>query len=167
MYEYSISPFIGFAFLLISLSSVFFLYRKIRKAKHDSLDGFLEKPPLDFSQEAVMRDYQRTALLQKNRAAQGALHLFFSPSRVPVGLTDDQIAICVWLYQFRQVQNDEQIRKALEVTENGTNKDVPFEQLLWPRALPSEFSPKESMTQEHFEAGLYKLLAQLAKDKVC
>ena len=166
MNEYSISPLIGLAFLLVSLGSVFYLYRKNRKFKYNNLDDFVQKPPLAFSQEAVMRDYERTEVLRKNRAAQGALHLFFSPKRVPAGLTDEEIAICVWLYQFRKAENDRRVQTALEKTQYGYNDEVPFENYLWPKPLPDEFGPSEMMTRERFKEGLYKHLAQVAKGEI-
>ncbi len=60
-----------------------------------------EKSPLTFPQDAVMADYKGTTAFRKNAQAEEALHLFFSPNRVPVGLSDNQVAICVRLYPYR------------------------------------------------------------------
>ncbi len=61
-----------------------------------------ETPPLETLQDAVMADYQRAPIFQTNRRAQESLHMFFSPNRVPVGLTDNEVAICIRLYPYRE-----------------------------------------------------------------
>ncbi|MES3031139.1 MAG: hypothetical protein V4697_01860 [Patescibacteria group bacterium] len=57
--------------------------------------------PLRFDQEVVMTDYRNASILRRYPKAEGYLHMFFSPWRVPVGLTDNEVAICVRLYPAR------------------------------------------------------------------
>ena len=66
-----------------------------------------ENSPLSFPQDAVMADYKGTTAFRKNAQAEEALHLFFSPNRVPVGLSDNQVAICVRLYPYRVEMTEE------------------------------------------------------------
>lgn len=48
-----------------------------------------------------MADYRLSPALRKRKEAEGYLHMFFSPWRVAVGLTDNEVAVCVRLYPFR------------------------------------------------------------------
>lgn len=49
-----------------------------------------------------MQDY-RTGKGIRSKDDEGSLHMFFSPDRVPVGLCDEQIKICIGLYERRRL----------------------------------------------------------------
>ena len=57
--------------------------------------------PMDHPQDAVLEDYKKTRAFQNNPKAQESLHMFFSSWRIPVGLTDNEVAICIRLYPYR------------------------------------------------------------------
>lgn len=49
-----------------------------------------------------MRDYESAPIFQKIPDARNRLHAFFSSWRVPVGLTDKEVAVCVRLHPYRK-----------------------------------------------------------------
>lgn len=53
------------------------------------------------TQEAVLLDYKGTRALRNDSRAADKLHMFFSPWRIPVGLTDNEVALCVLLYPYK------------------------------------------------------------------
>jgi hypothetical protein len=78
--------------------------------------------PLDYTQNAVMHDYRQTSACKRDPRAYQMLHMFFSPDRIPVGLTDNEVAICIRLYPYRcnmeKVYNkkeDEKLKQLLEL----------------------------------------------------
>jgi len=66
------------------------------------------KSPLTYLQDSVMDDYLRSPAIRKlqkenpKNRPERALHMFFSPHRVPVGLTDNEVAICIRLHPYRE-----------------------------------------------------------------
>jgi len=78
--------------------------------------------PLDHPQNAVMADYRQTSACKKNPRGYEMLHMFFSPNRIPVGLTDNEVAICIRLYPYRRnmekvynEKEDEKLRQSPEL----------------------------------------------------
>jgi hypothetical protein len=61
-----------------------------------------DKPFLGNNQYKVMAEYAWAPIFRTNPRAEENLHMFFSPNRVPVGLTESEVAICVRLYPYRQ-----------------------------------------------------------------
>lgn len=109
-----------------------------------------------------MFDYMASSALAKKKIGKEALHMFFSPTRVPIGLTDEQIVIVVILYKLRKAQcaayHDFIRKRALS---NGA-PEVIAELLAAnkPLRLPDEFMPNKVMTDARFKKGLYKFLLQ-------
>jgi len=122
-----------------------------------------KKSPLDVPQECVEDDYAASNLLLKNKSARGDLHMFFSPWRVPIGLTDEEIAICVLLYRYRRDQMDKQVATASAALKR---EDYPaVVRNLQPKFLNEEFSPHKVMTRTRFKKGIYKFLVQLSQEQ--
>ncbi len=97
----------------------------------------------DYPDDAVLSDYTATPAL-KGKSSE-ALHMFFSPWRIPVGLTDEEVGICVALYLLRK-------------TQDSTNEYD------WrPRKnLPEELRPDRVMTRARFRQGIWKFLKEVA-----
>jgi len=50
----------------------------------------------------VLEEYKKNILLTENQIHN--LHMFFSPGRIPSGLTNEEILICIYLYHLRESQ---------------------------------------------------------------
>ena len=98
------------------------------------------------------------AFYKKRRAVKddheaGELHMFFSPTRVPVGLTNKEVAICIKLRRFRQIEN-----KLLDTLRGQ------LAPLMFPIMLPRELMPLppgKKMTRKLFAAGIKKYKQQV------
>lgn len=82
------------------------------------------------NQEAVMADYKNAPIFRVNPKAGDYLHMFFSSDRVPVGLTDKEVGICIRLYPYRQrmierynAAEDAKLEKYLEPLPSPTFDD--------------------------------------------
>jgi len=157
--------------LLVSIPTSILLFfwsckqigRRIKSST--ALETSTTPPPSETPQEIIMQDYRAsTALKQKD--AEESLHLFFSPHRIPIGMTDDELGICILLYQLRQSDNEKRITETLEIPPNGTDKDTTLEQFLWPLTLPNELISNEIMTRDRFQRGIYKYLAKTAGKRI-
>ncbi len=114
-----------------------------------------DENPLGHDQDAVLQDYQNSPTLAGTDWQ--ALHMFFSPLRIPVGLTDEEIRICVLLYPLRK----DQIDRRLAMTENaGLLEHLATINSLGTFTLPDEFSPDKVMDRERFKEGIWKFLLQ-------
>ncbi len=87
--------------------------------------------------------------------------MFFSPHRLPIGMTDEEVAICVLLHHFIQLERNRDIEQGLKRFEKG--KPGVFE-FFAKSYLPEEFRPGKVMTRTRFKQGLYKLLLRLSMD---
>jgi len=50
----------------------------------------------------IIEEYKKNIILTENQIYH--LHMFFSPGLLPLGLTNEEILICVYLYHLREVQ---------------------------------------------------------------
>lgn len=103
-------------------------------------DAFLK------AQEAVVQDYIDRGLIRKEDAQ--AVHMFFSPYRVPIGLTEKQLAIVLEVSPLREWQ-----RKHLPP---GSSTSRP----------PFLFNPDKLMSPQKFSAGIRKFLNTVANEVV-
>ena len=124
-----------------------------------------------FSQEVVMQDYANSGAFRDPRDA-GRLHMFFSPRRVPLGLTDEQIRVCLAIAHLKEEKEEAERKLRLsQIPEElrWTNEDLYYEKLLrahleggqHPRSLPCELFSPDYMDEESFKTGICKLLASL------
>lgn len=132
-----------------------------------------DEPPLyRASQEDVMAGYVRSKAF-RNKDEQGQLHMFFSPKRVPLGLTNQQIRICLYLARHK-----EEREKALRAPHLARLSELPeymvnenplayFGALskahMLQIHLPEELWSAEFITEERFNRGVAKLIASLEK----
>jgi hypothetical protein len=140
-----------------------------------------QNSPLQNKQDAVMQDY--LSFLKKKGLQWSDVHSFFSPLRVPVGLTDEELLIIVALYPLRRAQVYRAIRgklppqdKKIVSDDSGDEIYKDSVQLLFEQfekmgdiikaystdvPLPEELGPSETMTRERFQTGIMKFLAQI------
>jgi|GEM_PF-2229404 hypothetical protein len=129
-----------------------------------------ENPLYEFSQEAVMQDYANSGAFRDARD-EGRLHMFFSPYRVPLGLTNKQILICLNMSRLKEQREeaerrlrisripeellylDEELYKAKLIDAY----DLPDR--LW--RMPKELICSDFMDEERFSRGICLLLASL------
>lgn len=136
-------------------------------------------PLLDFTQEEVKANYERIHAF-RNKDEFGKLHMFFSPHRIPLGLTVVQIRVCLNIAKLKDERDEAErklelskIRKLDEFPAYMQN-DIEFmtEYLCrlarahlggrsFPRALPEELRCLDYMTEERFNQGIVKFLASL------
>lgn len=86
--------------------------------------------------------------------------MFFSPLRIPVGLTDDEVRIIVNLYPLRKAQNDRRFEKAREIGDVALLHHV-ARSFKDPEPLPKELWPIRKMTRARFRQGIWKFLLQV------
>ncbi len=116
-------------------------------------------------QDAVYQDY--IAVLNGNMKRAGKLHMFFSPARIPLGLTDEEVRFCVdILYPIREALIAKEKKWRQQQLDAGHKDSITqlFE-LIWvynaDAHIPREFQPWwEPMTREKFKMGASKLLLQ-------
>lgn len=96
------------------------------------------------AQEAVVEDYVKRDLIQPSDVQK--VHMFFSPYRVPIGLTGKQLKIVLEVSPLREWQ-----RKHLPP---GPSASRP----------PFIFNPDERMSPQRFSAGIRKFLGQVTHE---
>lgn len=114
------------------------------------------KSPLDNPQDAVLHDYQASLGRQST-----LLHMFFSPDRIPVGLTDEEAQICINLYPLREAQENRRIAK--ELSKNITTSDnlERMTRAITNKAsLPTEFELGKVMTRSRLKKAIWAFLKQ-------
>lgn len=107
--------------------------------------------PYDFDeasrdQEAVMNSY-RAAGVFKDESETGILHLFFSPVRVPRGLTKTMVRVCILLYPLCNTE-----RGIYSKIENMTTPSIQ----MWPYGLKVRW-------RWQFYYAVFRWLIKLAK----
>lgn len=122
--------------------------------KLEGIDAKLERSNVpdyhDFgaaSQEAVMQDYRSTPTFHRVKEAERKLHQFFSPFRVPSGLTDKEVAVCVMLNPLRRRWKPNKSKDPLANIMSSPH--------------PPEFIHAR-MTRKRFKKGLRTMLFRLA-----
>jgi hypothetical protein len=127
------------------------------------------KSPLENDQDSVLQDYSNSFKGARRKQSTQALHMFFSPWRIPLGLTDEEMRICALLYPLRQAGHDRLREKVTEkIRERDGVIDTPEQHLeifsrSMPRTLPQELSPSKTMTRGRFKQGIYRFLADTTK----
>ncbi len=126
------------------------------------------KEPL---QAQVMQDYIHSPAIKDNPDGAHALHRFFSPYRVPIGLTDEEVETCVKMCQRKknwetgviEREQEKVLPHIKEITKHSPHPYYSPEQLAgfvavgrWPRNMPIEFTTYP-MTREQFSKGMEKL----------
>ena len=99
-----------------------------------------------------MQDYMSTDAALRKKAAAQALHMFFSPHRVPIGLTDEEVGICIALFPMREAQRDRHRQRLGDL--RAADKPV---------CVPLDLVPLKAMTRRRFRRGIWKFLEQVAK----
>ncbi len=123
-------------------------------------------------QNKVMARYRRLGAV-RNRLDEGALHMFFSPWKVPKGLTSAQVRECISKIGLR----DWQRAYAFERIESKGKRLKPMHLLTLqvtvaanPPLLPEELSPTRRMTARRFRVGMRKfneeVIRMLLRDTV-
>lgn len=117
-----------------------------------------QSPLQTTTQDQVKADY--LAALRGDEDALRELHMFFSPWCVPVGLTDEEVSICVTLCRFR----DEQLTALVaDATKSLEEKGLAGLGNFYPKTLPDELKPSQVMSRARFKAGIYKYLAEISQ----
>ncbi len=98
------------------------------------------------AQEAVVEDYVKRGLIVMEDMQK--VHMFFSPYRVPIGLTRKQLAIVLEVSPLREWQ-----RKHLPP---GPSASRP----------PFLFNPDKPMSPQKFSAGIREFMAQVAHEVI-
>ncbi len=130
-------------------------------------------PPLyRASQEDVMAGYVRSKAF-RNKDEQGQLHMFFSPTRVPLGLTNEQIRVCLYLARLKdereKAKKAPHLARLSEIPEYIIHENplAYFDALrkahMLQISLPKELWSADFMTEERFNLGVTKLIASLEK----
>ncbi|MEX0931329.1 MAG: hypothetical protein WDZ88_01120 [Candidatus Paceibacterota bacterium] len=70
----------------------------------------MENPAHCIDTSRIKQDYLRSPAM-KTQHDLDKLHQFFSPNRVPVGLTDAQLAVCIALHPLREKQKEEDFKR--------------------------------------------------------
>lgn len=94
------------------------------------------------AQNAVVEDYVKRGLIEEKDTWN--VHMFFSPYRVPIGLSKKQLAIVLEVSPLREWQ-----RKRLPP---GPSASIP----------PFYYNPDKPMSHQKFSAGIRKYLAEVA-----
>jgi hypothetical protein len=83
---------------------------------------------------------------------------------VPLGLTDEEVRICVSLHPLRKSQRDRKDQRAMDKVKDET-PEVQFLHMLrnaeMQILLPEELRPDRVMTRERFRCGILKFLQQV------
>lgn len=125
---------------------------KKKKLKPVDLDA------LDQLDSAIHQDYL-TSTFGGDAIAADTLHQFFSPLRIPAGLTDEEARICVNLYPLRRAQLDRRLKKPKG---RGLLAEIShMEKTVFELQLPDELSPLRHMTRKRFKEGILKFIAQV------
>jgi hypothetical protein len=132
-------------------------------------------------QDKVLCYYKESAKLNDQEASR--LHMFFSPTRIPKGLTNIEVRILVNLYGARESQkamigwNKRFTREGIRSLVTGIgrqlhppggdeNAEANFLLMLNPEAmfLPDELIPQHEMTRRRFKIGIRKFMESLEKE---
>jgi hypothetical protein len=111
------------------------------------------------AQDKVLEGYKTRFGL--GRLATQNLHMFFSPTRVPMGLTEKEVRIVLLLYPLRDA-NRRQTMASLQAIQGRVLPK--FSSVVEETALPAELRPKDRMTRESFQKGVMKFLERLAAE---
>jgi hypothetical protein len=109
---------------------------------------------LSRDQERVMQGYKDSGAVQ-TPADEEALHMFFSPSRVVSGMTNEEVRICISLYPLKGKQI---------ASQRLLNGDL--SPLMRPIHLPLEFRTDISMSRRCFRIGIVKFLQDVAQREI-
>ena len=124
----------------------------------------MKKSPLNFTQGSVMSDYVSSLKLTVEEA--GKLHMFFSPNRVPIGLTDREVIVCINLYPLRKKNRRRSIPprpgNSYDCEENEIAEAINTV-MYSDNTLPEEFNPNRTMTRGRFKRGVIKFLFGLKR----
>ena len=124
----------------------------------------MKKSLLNFTQGSVMSDYVSSLKLTEEES--GKLHMFFSPNRVPIGLTDREVIVCINLYPLKKKNRRRSILPR-QPNSNGSIEEEVLEAintiLYTDDNLPEEFNPDRKMTRGKFKRGVIKFLFGLKK----
>jgi hypothetical protein len=111
--------------------------------------------------EAIIADYRCTPAIRCRQDLALKLKLFFNPLCVPVGLTDEMVATCVFI---SDIKCDVQKRMTLKAIIALESDDwATFLRFTRPIRVPSEISGINNISQEGFEIGIGKLMLILAR----
>ena len=133
------------------------------------------------AQDKVLEGYKVRFGLSKSET--GNLHMFFSPTRVPKGLTREEVREVLRLYAIREEARQKTMRKLLKeagksvevlpakLSKTGRSRKFIVQNLPSLQAvvretiLPEEFIPHNNrMTRGAFRMGVMKLLESLATE---
>jgi hypothetical protein len=106
---------------------------------------------LDPGQDATLARYKARRVITSPKEEE-ALHMFFSPTRIPPGLTNEEARLCMSLYERRKLQ------KARDSERRGGMHFISF-----PTPLPQELMPGGRMSRDRFAAGIRKFLEASAE----
>jgi hypothetical protein len=104
----------------------------------------------DPGQDAVFAGFQARGVVTNPKEGE-ALHMFFSPTRIPSGLTDEEARLCMALYEQRKQQ------KVHDAERCGGRYSVAV-----PTYLPAELMPTGRMTRKRFIIGIRKFIEESA-----
>jgi hypothetical protein len=102
-------------------------------------------------QDAVMAGYKRSRAV-KDKHDEEALHMFFSPNRVPKGLTKKQVRLCINKYPLRKWHRVQTAKTPMQVTGHMLGRPLPDE---------LRYNHLNKMTPARFEAGMKKFNADV------
>ncbi len=109
------------------------------------------------AQDKVKEGYKTRFKLKPEEVA--SLHMFFSPSRIPKGLTEKEVRKVLSLYSVRDAHRRQKVNGVERVP--GTNLPK-FYPMVDATLLPKELIGGGRMTRALFQKGITKLLEQLA-----
>lgn len=104
---------------------------------------------LMIDQDATMRIYWNCGAV-RSKDDHRRLHMFFSPWRVPVGLTNEEVRICISLYPLRKLHQEMYVKGQGIVA-----------YMNHPMMLPKELNPMDRMTRFNFNTGIEKFIADV------
>lgn len=108
------------------------------------------------AQDRVLLGYRERYSLNGREA--GILHLFFSPYRVPKGLTWNEVQVVIAIYPL----TDKSRRAAVITAEQRLRiKKNKYSRFVKDNTLPEEFTPKGLITRRAFHTGVEKLLSEI------
>jgi hypothetical protein len=111
-------------------------------------------------QDQVLQEYIRRAGLKPE--GEEALHMFFSPNRIPIGLTNTEVHTCIALYPLRKAH----VSRRTNPPELAAIPDLFTRLCVMARlcaaipSLPLELSPHKRMTRWRFRKGIAKFRKQ-------
>ncbi len=150
--------------MVYSLQKPLYMKRRKKTKILSDIDYFSEA-------DSILQDYQ--AILGKKLAMD--LHMFFSPNRIPAGLTDEEVKICITLYPIRRAyvkrhypkppkDQSGRIMTFKDDIENPIFQKYCIESIQPPPSLPRQliYSGKK-MTRARFRKGIYNFLVQVSE----